>query len=374
MRKISWITQESFIDVDIPVIHYLKKWYEFRLIIVMPTGKTIDYDDYVSSILGDFQHIDVEYVYMNSRARSLTNISCYYNIISKAKAFAPDLYYISFTGIPYGLLLYWMMLPIDKCVLPCHNVSTPKGATNETFAEIYKNLTLKLFHNIQVFSQSQYDILSSKHKGKEILLTYLMLKDYGEPKIKKKNDGKLKFLFFGNIVNYKRVDLLIEAVNILVKRDVKNFNVIIAGKAKEWERYRVKIQYPELFDLRIERIPNEDVADLFAESHYFVMPYQDIAQSGAITVAFRYNVPTIVSDIPQFNEFVREGKTTLVFKSQDAVSLADTMQYAIDHHVEIYDDLCKNQKKFVEEMFADEAIVMKYKSFFDSLLLKNGEK
>ena len=36
-------------------------------------------------------------------------------------------------------------------------------------------------------------------------------------------------------------------------------------------------KYPEIFELHIKRIPNEDVANLFAQSHYFVMPYQDIS-------------------------------------------------------------------------------------------------
>lgn len=371
MKKISWITQEGFIDVDIPVIRYLKEWYDIRLIIVIPYGSTISYDGYISSVLNNSNHVMLEFFYLKSRARSFKNFKDYYHIIFKAKSFKPDLYYISFTGMPYGLPLLWTMLPIKKSVLPCHNVSTPRGATNERYAEIYKNLCLKAFDNIQVFSEGQYKVLSSMHSNKNVLLAYLMLKDYGEPTIKKRDDGIVRFLFFGNIVSYKRLDLLIEATNILVKRGVKDFCVTIAGKSKNWEQYETKIDYPEFYKIRIERIPNEDVANLFAESHYLVMPYQDIAQSGAITVAFRYNVPTIVSDIPQFKEFVVDGETTLSFVSMDATSLADTMEYAISHHQEIYKALCQNQRKLVEEKFADGTIIGKYREFLDNLISKN---
>lgn len=368
MKRISWITQEGFIDVDIPVIRYLKIWYEIRLIIVMPNGKTINYDNYISSILGDYNNLDFQYYILKNRARSLRNAKEYYKIISLAKDFNPDLYYISFTGMPYGLPFLWKMLPLKRCVFPCHNVSTPKGATNEKFAEIYKNLCLKTFENIQVFSEGQYNILRSMYCNKNILLSYLMLKDYGAPKIAIKDDRIIKFLFFGNIVSYKRLDLLLEAVNLLAQRGLSNFKIIVAGKSKDWEKYQSIIKYPELVNLRIDRIPNEDVADLFAESHYFVMPYQDIAQSGAITVAFRYNVPTIVSDITQFKEFVIDGKTSLSFKSQNAESLADTMQYAIEHHEEIYYSLCKNQRELVAEKFANDAIVNKYHAYFERII------
>ena len=123
-----------------------------------------------------------------------------------------------------------------------------------------------------------------------------------------------------------------------------------------------------MVDTRIERIPNEDVADLFATNDYCVFPYQDIAQSGAITVAFQYNLPTIVSDIPQFQEFVIDGKTSLSFRNQDADSLADTMQFAIDHHTEIYDTLKSNQKSLIEVNFSGETIVNKYKEYFEHII------
>lgn len=373
MKKISWITPEYFIDVDLPVIKYLRKCFEIRLILVLP-AKGIDNKKYVQSFLGDNGGVDIHYVYLQGRARSLRNISCYNKIISIAKAFQPDFYYISFMGMPYALPLYMFRLSIKKCIVPCHNVSTPKGATNEKMAEVYKNWWLKTFKNIQVFSQSQYKILTNLHRNKNILMAHLMIKDYGNPTIAYPQDDIIRFLFFGNVVRYKRLDLLLEAVNILYDRGISNFKLIIAGNCKTWESYSGLIKHKNLVETRIERIPNEDVANLFAQSHYFVMPYQDIAQSGAITVAFRYNIPTIVSDIPQFKEFVVEGKTTLTFESQNANSLADSMQYAIKHHKEIYLKLCKNQKKFVDKHFADDVIIGKYVDFFKGLSKAGNRK
>jgi len=367
MKKISWITPECFIDVDLPVIKYLRKSFDIRLILVLP-AKGIDNEKYVQSFLGDYSGVDIYYVYLQGRARSLSSILSYNKIINLAKDFLPDLYYISLMGMPYALPLYKLRLPIKKCIVPCHNVSTPKGATNEKLAEVYKNWWLKTFKNIQVFSQSQYKILTNLHRNKNVLMAHLMIKDYGNPTIACPQDGIVRFLFFGNVVRYKRLDLLLEAVNILHDRGFSNFKLIIAGNCKTWELYSGLIKHKNLVETRIERIPNEDVANLFAQSHYFVMPYQDIAQSGAITVAFRYNVPTIVSDIAQFKEFVIDGKTSLCFKSQNAKSLADTMQYAIEHHEGIHDFLCKNQRELVAEKFANDAIVNMYIAYFEQVI------
>ena len=101
------------------------------------------------------------------------------------------------------------------------------------------------------------------------------------------------------------------------------------------------------------------------------MPYQDIAQSGAITVAFQYNVPTIVSDIPQFHEFVEDGKTGLMFKSEDVVALADKMQYVLDSHRSIYPRLKQNQADFVKRELSIESIIAKYKAYFEKLWIND---
>ena len=368
MKKISWITPECYLDVDLPIINYLCKSFKIKWIVVL--GKSsIDYKQYVESILENPSMMDIEYEYLEGRARSLSTLKAYCNIVKSAKAFKPDVYYFSSWGIPYALFVFRWFFPVNKCVTPCHNVTTPKGAVNENMAKIYTHLWLTLFKNIQVFSQSQYNCLVSRHHNKNVLMTYLALKDYGEPtKNVSKPEDYIRFLFFGNVANYKRVDLLIKAADILQKRGINNFKIRIAGNSRDWEqRYAPTITNPSLFELNIGRVPNEEVANQFVDSHYFVMPYQDIAQSGAITVAFRFNLPTIVSDIEPFKEFVEDGKTGMMFHTCDAESLADKMQYAIEHHTEIYSSMRKAQKHFVDKELSTDAIVKKYKDFLDRI-------
>lgn len=368
-KKISWITAECFLDVDLPIIAKLKEHYAIYWQIIIPYNCTIDNESYVSRFIPNTDSsIRIEFVKQSYRMRDIRSLIQYINIVRKAKSYNPDLYYLSNYQMPYGIGIYKMLLPLKRVVVPCHNVSTPKGASNAGFTEKYTNWWIHTFKNIQVFSKSQKAILESKVNNRNILYAPLALKEYGEPTIKDKPTDIIRFLNFGIIQKYKRADLLIEAGNILFERGYRNIRIHIAGSCKNWNQdYAPLVRHPEIFEFDIMRIPNEDIPNLFAESHYFVMPYQDIAQSGAITVAFCYNLPTIVSDIEPFKEFVVDGETGLSFRSEDAEALSDKMQYVIENHHDIYDTLQKKQRAFVERELSLDSIVTKYKNYIESL-------
>lgn len=371
LKKISWITADYFIDVDLPIIARLKDHYCIAWQIVVGHSNDIDYEKYVKMLIptpGD--NLEIYYVYEKFRHRDPRLFFSDLGIVSRAKSGSPDFYYISGFMYPWGLILQRMLLPVEKVVMACHNVSTPKGATRAWLADKNTRFVLNHFKNIQVFSKSQHAVLDSRYKNKNVLEAPLALKDYGHPTrmAGAKEREMVRFLNFGIIRDYKRVDLLIAAGCILYERGYRNFRITIAGSCPEWDQqYAPLIKYPEVFILDIRRIPNEEVADLFAGSDYFVMPYQDIAQSGAITVAFQYNLPVIVSDIPQFREFVAEGRTGLCFKSENAESLADTMQYVLDNHVAIHSVLKANQAAFVQKNLSIDSIVQRYINYFEKL-------
>ncbi|MBO4454924.1 MAG: glycosyltransferase [Bacteroidales bacterium] len=371
MKKISWITADYFLDVDLPVISRLKDDYKIFWQIVIGRSSGSDHDSYVRMLIPDpGDNLKIEFVHERYRRSDPRMFFSDLGTVRRAKSFKPDLYYISGFMYPWGLLLQKLLLPLDRVVIACHNVSTPKGASLSWLARINIGFVLRNFRNIQVFSKSQRAVLESRYKNKNVLEAPLALKDYGRPAESEaaRNKGFVRFLNFGIIRDYKRVDLLIEAGCLLYEHGFRNFRILIAGSCLEWEeRYAPLIKYPEVFELDIRRIPNEDVAALFARSDYFVMPYQDIAQSGAMTVAFQYNLPVIVSDLPQFKEFVEDGKTGLCFKTEDPVALADKMQYVLENHNAIYAELKHNQQVFVQEYLSLDSIVSRYREFFDSL-------
>lgn len=375
MMKISWITPSNFVDVDLPIIAELAKEIDIYWQVTAEGKINADMRNYIEPKFAGLKNIKIEYVEIPYRFFDLRTMCIYCRVFKKAKAYKPDLYYTSLQAAPFGPLIYRLYLPLKKTVAACHNVSTPKGANQETYARIFTYLHLQMFKNIQVFSESQGEILYKKFPKKNVLLAPLAIKDYGEPTINVKlfDESKVVFLFFGMIMGYKRLDLLINAAQALYEKGYKNFKVRIAGKCKNWTVYAETIKYPELFELSIEHIPNDAVANLFATCDYFVMPYQDIAQSGAITVAYRYNLPIIMSNLPQFKPFGIDGQTGLVFESQNAKDLEEKMKKAIDGGKEMNSKLKEGLAAFVEERYSTRSIAFKYIAFFEKLLKSTGK-
>lgn len=373
--KISWITPSNFVDVDLPIIAELAKEIDIYWQVTAEGKINADMRNYIEPKFAGLKNIKIEYLEIPYRFFDLRTMCIYCRVFKKAKAYKPDLYYTSLQAAPFGPLIYRLYLPLKKTVAACHNVSTPKGANQETYARIFTYLHLQMFKNIQVFSESQGEILYKKFPKKNVLLAPLAIKDYGEPTIgiKPFDEKKVVFLFFGMIMGYKRLDLLIKAAQALYEKGYKNFKVRIAGKCKNWTVYAETIKYPALFELNIGHIPNDAVANLFATCDYFVMPYQDIAQSGAITVAYRYNLPIIMSNLPQFKPFGIAGQTGLVFESQNAKDLEEKMKKAIDGGKEMNSKLKEGLAAFVEERYSTRSIAFKYIAFFEKLLKSTGK-
>lgn len=367
MKRLSWISPSYFVDVDLPIIAELQNnvkifWQ------VLSFGKTSqELIDFIKSKICS-KNIIVEYIDLPHRFYDLRTMSAYCKVLRNAKKYNPDIYYTSLQAAPFGPLIYSLLLPLNRTVAACHNVSTPKGANQELYAKIFTSLHLRTFKNIQVFSDSQKEILYKKYPNKNVLNAPLALKDYGEVKAERQfNEKEIVFLFFGKILGYKRVDLLIKAAQALYDKGYHNFKVKIAGGCKNWDEYKHIIKYPDLFDTSIGYIPNDSIAELFGSCDYFVMPYQDIAQSGAIMVAYRYNLPIILSDLPQFLPFGIDGETGFFFKKESPEDLENVMIKILKGGNSLNSHLRNGLSKFVKERFSIEAIAAKYMNFFNQL-------
>lgn len=367
--RVAWVTPKSFIDVDLPIVVELQREIEIYWQILV---ENLDDDtrQYVVSNIKESNHIKYEFVQAPYRVYDLRMFGIYCKILKRAKMFKPDLFYTSLNTAPFGPVIYKWYWPMKKTVAACHNVSTPKGANREHYARFYTGWTLRTFNNIQVFSESQKDVLLSHYPQKNVLFAPLAIKDYGEPTLPEKSfdEKAVVFLFFGIISTYKRLDLLIKAAQAVYENGHTNFKVKIVGKCKTWSQYTAIIRYPQLFDCRIEYIPNSDVADIFASCDYFIMPYQDIAQSGAITVAYRYNLPIILSDLPQFRPYGEDGKTCLFFESGNIQDLEEKMIAVLKGGTQLHSSLKQGLSGFVKEHYSTRAIANNYLAFFNDLL------
>jgi glycosyltransferase involved in cell wall biosynthesis len=133
-------------------------------------------------------------------------------------------------------------------------------------------------------------------------------------------------LFFGYVRKYKGLDLLIEAIAELAKKD-SAYKLLAAGEFYDDEKYYLdKVEALKLgpsVKLINKFIPNEDVVKYFEPSDLVVLPYRSATQSGILNLAYGFFKPVLVTNVGGLAEFVDDGKTGYVIKPDSQKNLVD---------------------------------------------------
>lgn len=133
-------------------------------------------------------------------------------------------------------------------------------------------------------------------------------------------------LFFGYIRKYKGLDLLIDALAELVKKD-SSYKLLAAGEFYDDEKYYTdKVESLKLqthVKLLNKFIPNEEVAKYFEPSDLVVLPYRNATQSGILSLAYGFYKPVLVTNVGGLAEFVDNGKTGFVIKPDSQKDLIE---------------------------------------------------
>jgi glycosyltransferase involved in cell wall biosynthesis len=367
MKKICWITPDYYIDHDIKIVPELSRKYEIQWYILLSQSDKFGYKNLLNQIDGAVTPTIIQLIH---RLRSVKILLQYINLFKRINSINPDIIYINgFLGMPYFLPMAILFFDKKKLYFAAHNAQPLKGGYYEAYVKLYYFFVFKQIRNFLVFSKTQERLLIEKYRNKNVWYIPLTLKDFGESRRTPDNE-LIKFLFFGFIRDYKRVDLLINAACNIYEQTQKKFIVQIAGSCEHWDKYQHLIKYPFLFDLQIRPINNAEIPDLFCSSHYLVFPYQDCTQSGVLAVANRYNVPSIASNIDSFLEFIEDKETGYIFESESLTSLEATLKYVFDHHEKDYPTIKSNIKSFVKNKYSIETIL----SCYDKVFSPNCEK
>ena len=127
-------------------------------------------------------------------------------------------------------------------------------------------------------------------------------------------------LFFGQIVEYKGVEYLLEAMKIVHSR-FPELVVVIAGGGQfyfDMEPYKT-LDYVKIIN---RYIGLGELAGMLQACEFGVCPYRDATQSGVVQTAFTLGVPMVVTDVGALADAVQHGKTGIVVPPCDADGLA----------------------------------------------------
>ena len=248
--------------------------------------------------------------------------------------------------------------------MTAHQGRVHEGMGHYRYYNFFRDLYYGRFKNVNMFSKSQCEYFKMIYPSSKVYQFLLGLKDYGSPTNIRPTSGKIRFLAFGAINHTKNLDLLIESACMLHERGVGNFVVSINGICNNWDFYKSMIKYPEIFELNIRLIQNEEIPNLFNGAHYLVQPYRVVSQSGPTKVAFRYNLPVLCSNLPGFTDEVLDGVNGYYFEKGNAKDLADKMQMLLDNHLNNYQSLLEKEKKYTEMFYSVERLVEQYINMF----------
>ena len=138
---------------------------------------------------------------------------------------------------------------------------------------------------------------------------------------------KVRAVFFGYLLPYKGVDVLVSAAPIL---ETQGISVLVAGEEPDDAGSISGASIPKS-DRNVERLGFVDeklIPSLMAISDVLVFPYRvGLAASGPLSIASSYGVPVVVSDVPTLAEAVREPRATAV--REDSTDLARVIQNVI---------------------------------------------
>jgi glycosyltransferase involved in cell wall biosynthesis len=108
-------------------------------------------------------------------------------------------------------------------------------------------------------------------------------------------DRPREFLFFGKVAEYKGVEELLAAFNDLPPGTPGRLTV--AGQCDDPD-LRARMRAAGNVRLRLEHVPEREVAGLMASADVVVLPFRQVATSGSAELALSHARPLIVPDLP----------------------------------------------------------------------------
>jgi D-inositol-3-phosphate glycosyltransferase len=279
----------------------------------------------------------------------VSRISKYYaRLIRYAATAKPRIFHIlwnnKFETVDRTVLILYYKILGKKIVLTVHNVNAGVRDSKDTFLNrLTLRIQYRLADHIFVHTEKMKFELVEQFGVQESRVTVIPFGiNNSVPNTRLTpaearrrlgiRDGEKAILFFGNIAPYKGLEFLTAAFQQFLSQS-DNYRLIIAGWPKNCETYWMTIQEsirPEVecgrILLKADFIPDEEAELYFKAADVLVLPYRYIYQSGILFLGYSFGLPVLASDVGALKEEIVEGDTGFVFRPEDPVDLAATVE------------------------------------------------
>lgn len=161
------------------------------------------------------------------------------------------------------------------------------------------------------------------------------------------NEQNITFVMYGNLSDYKGVDVFVEAIKDLPEQYQKKVHGVIAGEMQNKELCK-KLQFDSR-DLNIDWypyfLPDKELYERIDKANVIVLPYKSISQSGVLLLALYFKRYIVTSDLASFKETLQGFTDDMFFESENPMSLAQLMMRFVDGKIDI-----ESQMKVIEKL------------------------
>ncbi len=238
-------------------------------------------------------------------------------------------------GIPTISLMHDIIEQVD--------LNTAGITSNKFFQKIYSgigNLLTKLVltSDVVAVTMGKYQtILENKYQSRNVALI-----PHGSFETPEEPDftlpaGPKKILAFGKFGTYKKVEIMIDAIELIRRRTNQNLEIVIAGTdSPNTPGYleSVKKKYAHVDQLCFTGYVEEgDVPTIFEESAVVVFPYTSTTgSSGVLHQAGSYGKAVVLPELGDLSTLIKEeGYKGEFFNSNSVSSLADAIENILVH-------------------------------------------
>lgn len=196
------------------------------------------------------------------------------------------------------------------------------------------------------------DLLSLRPDARFLLKPHPLYDHFGE-KVDKTvareklglNPEKKTLLFFGLIRDYKGLDLLIEAFDLLDE----SYQLVIAGESYgSFDKYDALIRRsrrPDDIKVFNRYIGDNEVPLFFSASDVCVLPYRTATQSGITSIAYHFETPLIATPAGGLSESIEKQGVGLMIPEITPVSIANTLDVFYKKDPAIFNQNFAREKK-----------------------------
>lgn len=242
------------------------------------------------------------------RLRSLRNARFLAECLSLIRSKHPDIIHVISQTLTWPALILGLRgaVPLLETV---HDVIPHPGDVETTriptsFSRLLRAQADALIvhgHSLADAAAKRYDMAQARI----FVVPHIALHRYGAiPVAPKRDPEKFDVLFFGRVLRYKGLDVLISAAEEATKH-IPGLRVTVAGTGPDLVRCLANVKSPPLFDIRDRFIGDEETAALFTRTDVVVLPYIEASQSGVAALAIAFAKPIIASDVGDLKENIR---------------------------------------------------------------------